>query len=471
MEPTQTPPSVEQFLAEAGRVLSAANESKLRAALESLQTVLEQLAVTAEVAESVGGDCIPLVERAVRRDGTVPIKIIQPGWGSSGYYSKEILQEKIPPAFPPGTRMFWNHDTPVEESERPEGDLSRLSAVIITKPTWLDNGPKGPGMYADAKVFSGYAGAIDEIGEHIGVSIRAQGEYITGEAAGKKGKIIKDIYPSPLNRVDFVTIPGAGGAIVQIFESAGKGALPDPKLIQRLKEARNIGEWLESRLHLTLTQIADDMFGEGRLNRDERKALSHAIGQALNAYHAVIGENAPQLYQRDIWADAPPANEIGEARLLSQAQQTAANLMEVSMSEEALKEAQSKIAALEDARQKDQAVMESMRERLILSEAKEFVSSKLATADLPDMTKNRLLRQLLNNPPIKEGRIDSEVYGKLVETAVSEAAAEIATIVGGSGKITGMGSPAQQQAPNLAESQKRTALALERLGYGGANGN
>ena len=142
------------------------------------------------------------------------------------------------------------------------------------------------------------------------------------------------------------------------------------------------------------------------------------------------------------------------------------------MSEEALKEAQSKIAALEDARQKDQAVMESMRERLILSEAKEFVSSKLATADLPDMTKNRLLRQLLNNPPIKEGRIDSEVYGKLVETAVSEAAAEIAAVVGGSGKITGMGSPAQPQAPNLAESQKRTALALERLGYGGAtNGN
>ena len=275
MEPTQTPPSVEQFLAEAGRVLSAANEGKLRAALESLQAVLEQLAVTAEVAESVGGDCVPLVERAVRRDGTVPIKIIQPGWGSSGYYPKNVLERDIPRVFPPGTQMFWNHATPTEEAERPEGNLDNLAGVLVSRPQWHEAGAKGPGMYADARVFGDYAQTIDEIGEHIGVSIRGSGVHEIGERDGRKGRVIKEITGG--KSVDFVTIPGAGGAIVQIFESAGKGALPDPKLIQRLKEARNIGEWLESRLHLTLTQIADDMFGEGRLNRDERKALSHAI--------------------------------------------------------------------------------------------------------------------------------------------------------------------------------------------------
>lgn len=386
MESNQATSSIEQFLAEAGRVLSAANEEKLRTALESLQAVLEQLAVTAEVAESVGGDCVPLVERAVRRDGTVPIKIIQPGWGSSGYYPKNVLERDIPRAFPPGTQMFWNHATPTEEAERPEGNLDHLAGVLVSRPQWQEAGAKGPGMYADARVFGDYAQTIDEIGEHIGVSIRGSGVHEIGERDGRKGRVIKEITGG--KSVDFVTIPGAGGAIVQIFESVGKF----------------------------------------------------------------------------------PARSNSSARPF--VEPTAANLTEVSMSEEALKEAQSKITVLENARQNDQAVIESMRERLILSEAKEFVSGKLAAAYLPEVTKTRLLRQLLNNPPIKEGRIDTETYGKMVETAVSETAKEIAAILGDDGKITGMGGATQQQVPNLAESQKRTALALERLGYGGvANGN
>ena len=34
-------------------------------------------------------------------------------------------------------------------------------------------------------------------------------------------------------------------------------------LYRRLQEASNTGEWLESRLHLMFTEIADNMFGEG----------------------------------------------------------------------------------------------------------------------------------------------------------------------------------------------------------------
>ena len=455
----QNPPSIDNFLAEAGRVLSAANEGKLKAALESLQSVLAQLATEMEeTAVSIVTDCTPLVEKSVRRDGTVPIKIIQPGWGSSGYYSKNVLERDIPRVFPPGTQMFWNHATPTEDMERPEGDLDSLAGVIVTCPQWQENGAKGPGVYADARVFGGYAETIDEIGEHIGVSIRGSGLHEMGERDGRKGRIITEIKSG--RSVDFVTTPGAGGAIVQVFESAGSGKLPNPEMIKQLKEARNIGEWLESRLHLTLTQIADDMFGEGRLNRDERKALSHAIGQALNTYHGTITTNAPQLYQRDIWADAPPIKGINESNT------------EAAMSDEQLKEAQTQIAALQKEREQDRAVMEAMRERLVLSEARDFVNVALATAQLPDITKNRLSRQLLSNPPVKEGRIDQEIYAKMVETAVTEARAEITAVLG-NGKITGMGSTAATpQLPKLEESQKRTGAALGRLGYGGAaNGN
>ena len=66
---------------------------------------------------------IPLSERAVRRDGTMSLKIIQPGWGSSGYYPKEVIERDIPKVFPAGTKMYWNHATATEEMERPEGCL------------------------------------------------------------------------------------------------------------------------------------------------------------------------------------------------------------------------------------------------------------------------------------------------------------------------------------------------------------
>lgn len=64
------------------------------------------------------------------------------------------------------------------------------------------------------------------------------------------------------------------------------------------EETANVGQWLEARLHTMFTTMADDMFGGGYLTREERKALSHGIGQALDAFIAAVEETAPALYQR-----------------------------------------------------------------------------------------------------------------------------------------------------------------------------
>lgn len=177
--------------------------------------------------EPIREQFIPLVERAVRRDGTIAIKMIQPGWGTSGYYSRYVLERDMPTAFPPGTHMYWNHPTLSEQAERPERDLRDLAAVTVSAPRFQEDGADGPGVYADAKVFGGYAGVIDEIAEHIGTSILGAGVAEVGEAEGRKGRIVKEI--SQGYSVDFVTKPGAGGAIVSIFESApGAARLPEP---------------------------------------------------------------------------------------------------------------------------------------------------------------------------------------------------------------------------------------------------
>lgn len=315
----------------------------------------------------------PLCEKSIRADGTVGLKLISPGWGSSGYYSESVLQRDIPAAFPPGTQMFWNHPTATEEMERPEGDLNHLAAVIVSEPRWEPNGLKGAGMYADAKVFTGYAEALDQIGEHIGVSIRGYGSKEPGTAEGRQGLIVSEI--SHGKSVDFVTKPGAGGAVLSIFESApGAGKLPD------------------------------------------------------------IGES-----QQRAAADNPS--------------------MEDAMSDE-----------LQQQLAESQRENARLREMLLLNEAKEFVIGALAAADLPDVTKTRLQRQLVANPPVKEGKIDQDAYKTRAETAVNEARAEIAAVLGDDGKIRGQGASDKPATPDVNEAQQRLDRAFALLNGGTIHG-
>jgi len=162
---------------------------------------------------------IALDEKSIRNDGTAKLKIIQPGWGASGFYPKEVLQRDGAKAFPKGTKMMWNHPTSMEEAERPEGDLNDLASELVTDARWMDNGPKGAGLYADTKVFEAYQSAVNDLAPHIGVSIHARGRAMQGEAEGKQGVIVQEILESPFNRVDYVTMPGAGGEVISLFEA------------------------------------------------------------------------------------------------------------------------------------------------------------------------------------------------------------------------------------------------------------
>jgi len=189
------------------------------------------------------GDVIPLVEKSVGNDGIMPVKIIGPGWGTSGYYSPDVLQRDGPKVFRSGTKMFWDHPTPEDEEARPEGSLRDLAAELAGDARWESDNVLGPGLYARAKVFSPFKNAIEELAPHIGVSIRGLGKAKEGEADGKKGPIIEEI--SAARSVDFVTMPGAGGKILQLFEAARGGAATeentdggtDMEELEKLQEA------------------------------------------------------------------------------------------------------------------------------------------------------------------------------------------------------------------------------------------
>ncbi len=221
------------------------------------------------------------------------VRIIGPGWGASGYYSETVLERDGPDVFQAGTHMYLDHPSIHEDTG--VRSVRDLAAVLAEDAVWMENGPAGPGLYADVDLTETHAPLIDDLAEHIGVSIRAYGEAERGEVEGRRGMIVERLHAA--ESVDFVTRAGAGGVILPLLESAGT-----------LVEARNTIDWFEALLHLDFTRRADRMLADGRISRDERVALSSAIGDALDTFHTAVVEAVPQLADRD--PDDEPAADV-----------------------------------------------------------------------------------------------------------------------------------------------------------------
>ncbi|WP_166345090.1 hypothetical protein [Phytoactinopolyspora limicola] len=246
---------------------------------------------------------LELVEASGATGRRMRVQLITPGWGSSGYYSEAVLKEAARQrVFPAGTTMYIDHQTLSESVDRIHGERSMkdLAARFTSDAVWDDNAKALVAPQVEA--FGPWRPVLAEMKDHVGVSIRSFGMAEMGEAEGRTGPIVKSI--DYAQSVDFVAEAGRGGRILQLLESARAD----------LGEARNVGQWLEARLHLAFTEIADHMYGEGRLSRDERIALSSAISDALTGFATRVEAEAPQLLARDLW-QGPEASEQAETSL------------------------------------------------------------------------------------------------------------------------------------------------------------
>jgi hypothetical protein len=142
------------------------------------------------------------------------IKVIESGWGSSGYYSASMLEEYGPKVFAKGTKVFMNHPGVSEESERPERDVNQLAGKLVSDAKF-----DGTGLVAEVEFYSHFAPIIREMAGDVGLSIRALGESRIGEAEGREGPIIEALVADPLTSVDVVTVAGAGGKFLSLLES------------------------------------------------------------------------------------------------------------------------------------------------------------------------------------------------------------------------------------------------------------
>lgn len=158
-----------------------------------------------------------LLTEADKAVGKYPVKVIQPGWGSSGYYSETVLAASA--QLFEGAQMFWNHPKSSDNYERPERDLRDLAGVL-TNVRYEEANANGAGIYGDAIVFEPFREALNEIGPYIGVSIRAGGKVHEGEAEGRAGLLVEEI--NLVQSVDFVTRAGAGGKVLAQFAEAAR---------------------------------------------------------------------------------------------------------------------------------------------------------------------------------------------------------------------------------------------------------
>lgn len=145
------------------------------------------------------------------------VKVIESGWGSSGYYAPDMLKEYGPNVFKKGTKVFMNHPSMSESSDRPERDVHQLAGKLASNAIFSENG-----LVADIEFYSHYAPIIREMAEDVGLSIHAFGEASVGEAEGRTGPIIESLVADPLTSVDVVTVAGAGGKFLTLLESYTK---------------------------------------------------------------------------------------------------------------------------------------------------------------------------------------------------------------------------------------------------------
>lgn len=214
-------------------------------------------------------DQVGLKKEAKNKDGTWSVCCITPGWGSSGYYSEDLLKSDGVTVLKEGLHNYWDHATLREEYDRPERSLRDLAGVLVENAKWKDDGWNGAGLYSTSKVFSMYQEALDEMAEHIGMSVVIYGTSHIGEAEGETGEIIDQI--TAARSVDFVTLPGRGGKVQQRFESLRLGSAPILPTRKPHKEANVVEEKEAQELREAKRKVEDDLRESKKSEEDLKK--------------------------------------------------------------------------------------------------------------------------------------------------------------------------------------------------------
>lgn len=150
--------------------------------------------------------------------GLFRVKLINEGWGSSGYYSKEMLTEYGPKVFTENTVAYANHST-MEELEAGR-DITKIVGKYIEDAKVEEDEDGKVSLWSTLKVRPEWVDFVEEFKDSIGVSIFVSGEAVEGEAEGRNGMLVESLdAEDPYKSVDLVAAAGRGGKIDRMLEA------------------------------------------------------------------------------------------------------------------------------------------------------------------------------------------------------------------------------------------------------------
>lgn len=179
-------------------------------------------------------------------------------------------------------RWLWQHDNSqpptakilaineVGRGELPQAVMERFpeaSGGLRVMREYLDT-PRGNEVLAGLQ-----AGAISEMS--IGYDAIAA-EYPKDKLQGGRPvrRVLKEIRLWEMSDVNWGMNAATANLKALLAQTSG-----------RPEQVKALAEWFESRIHLSFTQVADELFGDGYVTREERIALSGLIGDALDAFN------------------------------------------------------------------------------------------------------------------------------------------------------------------------------------------
>lgn len=366
--------------------------------------------------------------KAAKR-GLLDVQIITPGWGSSGYYSPEVLEAAAQAqVFRKGLKMFLDHPTPVENDERPNRSVKDIAAVLAEDARW-----DGAALRAPVKTFGQWrelvAEMVDADADVIGVSIRADAQVSEGEAEGRSGYLIQEI--SNARSVDFVTEPGRGGKILQVLESARNDAA-----VAALTEEEP-----------TVTEPEPEQ---------TPAPVEPATPETPPAAPEVAPQDpAPEPSVADPSVGTAETTPTQEEKMPPEANSGSGGTAPPRTTLQAFEE---RIAA------KDRELAE-MRAR---DKARSIVSEDLALAILPPLVVQRLSEELLSSMPMNNGELDSVALRDRIAAKRDRAELEIGealSMMGGHGQVRGLGGAmVAEDTSRVDEFQSQAAKSLGIFG-------
>lgn len=355
-------------------------------------------------------------------------------WGSSGYYSREVLERDGATAWPAGTPVFMDHPGEQEMFDRPERSIRDLAGKITTDPIY-----EADGLYADVEFYPHVAPIVEAMAADIGLSIRASAEVETGEAQGRTGQIITRI--SEGMSVDLVTKAGAGGKLVSVLESA------------RREYAKQVREATADERREQLSRLVKDTYGGEStwvyvLDYDDDRAVvwfTVENGDDTGTYeqaYTVDGDVAAALTGdrtevRRVTTYVP-VNPAGQSTPTQESEED--TMPEIQESELArLREADRRVTTLES--EVTEAVQRAEKAETALAEARKVANQATAERvvreafDTAGVTAPKTAARLAASAPLTEaGDVDTEA----LKQAAEESAAELAE-ASGAGRVRGLG--------------------------------